>query len=408
MIHAVLLAYTPTNYNGVVVDARAINPGTIQYCSVNWANTVSTSFATTILLPSGTIATATTWILPSYTHVIGEGPGLTVVEACNTNISVCSGAFTGSEMIDMGSTSVCILNDCNDVTVERLSLDGNGVSGLNINGIVNQYSQELSSVRDVGFSDFAGGFGSSTGTGLIIKGVLAQNSGPYSDLTMTNVGTCVALEPGPFPSVSGSFSPPQTRGIHGINCVAASSTTSAGIYVDTCNNTIEDVALSGFPDGILLGSLSTAYNNVLMNISGSAGSHLVHLSNATGQLSCPVPPAAAGYYSSSASNVSDVTILGVSKSGSSTTIQDDLTNTALSDPHVGMYVVGGAFFHSGTTTDYSRFTTSQSLPTWRIGSGSPTGVTCATGSLYSQTTGGSSPPSTIWECEASSNWVPVQ
>ena len=60
-----------------------------------------------------------------------------------------------------------------------------------------------------------------------------------------------------------------------------------------------------------------------------------------------------------------LTILGVTNSGSSATIKDDLTGPTLTDTTVGMYVVGEPV--PSSTAGISRFTTSGSVPTWLIG-----------------------------------------
>jgi len=68
-----------------------------------------------ILLPAGTIVIPGTWVLPNNTTLIGEGDDLylatpqspptfaTTLQACNPNN--CS--FNGSDMIDMGSPTLC-------------------------------------------------------------------------------------------------------------------------------------------------------------------------------------------------------------------------------------------------------------------------------------------------------------
>jgi hypothetical protein len=95
--------------------------------------------------------------------------------------------------------------------------------------------------------------------------------------------------------------------------------------------------------------------------------------------------------------VCDVTVLGVTASSATNSIKDELTSptTQLPDAHVGMYIMGEQ--GSGSSVIYSRFTTSLSVPTWLVGSSSPSG-NCAIGSLYSETSG----TDTLWGCKGSS------
>jgi len=184
------------------------------------------------------------------------------------------------------------------------------------------------------------------------------------------------------------------RGIHGLTCntsgmTCLSGSNPASICLDGASSTIEDVTFLGSStDGILVGSVSVAQASVLMNISGSSGqTNVIELSSnqTNGQ-----------------ANASDVTIVGATGPGGIVnTIKDDLTGTNLTDPTVGLYIVGEPMF----TGAYSRFTTSTSLPTWLVGQNQPLG-TCAPGDLFSATSAG-----TFWECISQvpgSAWVQIQ
>jgi hypothetical protein len=145
-------------------------------------------------------------------------------------------------------------------------------------------------------------------------------------------------------------------------------------------------------DGILLGSQASAQNNILININGSGLNNVVHVSNnANGaQGNCPA-------------NACDVTILGVTNSGSTHTIQDDVTSTTLTDATLGMYVLGEP---GGVENQLaSRFTTSPNAQSWLVGAGQPSG-TCVPGGLYS-CIGSSCSPGTIFGCGGSS-WVQIK
>src|SRR5271156_76345 len=147
---------------------------------------------------------------------------------------------------------------------------------------------------------------------------------------------------------------------------------SAGVHYRT-NNTLEDVyiqSVSASPlfDGILVGANHAASNNVFFNIRGTELKNVIHIS--------------------AANSTSDITILGVTNSGGTNSIEDDLTTpqTQLTDANVAMYIVGEQVTANGSNIGYSRFTTSHSVPTWLVGSSSPTG-SCNIGSLYSETAG---------------------
>lgn len=87
----------------------------------------------------------------------------------------------------------------------------------------------------------------------------------------------------------------------------------------------------------------------------------------------------------------------------------DTTDTVLTesaDPRVGMYVLGEPVNVGTTFPGYSRFTTSPSLPTWRVGGANPPMGNCAVGTIYSRTSSG--PGTTTWACVASSTWHAIK
>jgi hypothetical protein len=211
-------SFNTNNSNGIVVDARGFT-GTLA-CSVNpFGNILSTSsFSNTVLLPANTIPIQTKWILANNTRLIGEGSGMTV-------ITPSSSGYSG-DMIDMGSQTACgsLPGDCTGIVIAHLGLNGGSVA--NVNGIVNVFGEELSSIDDVALTNFGTG-----STGLILQTSSdqnwagdANNSGPYTNIYYQGSGTCVNLK-----SVS-------TRGIHGITCVVNNSSTGAAIILDGPNN----------------------------------------------------------------------------------------------------------------------------------------------------------------------------
>jgi hypothetical protein len=401
---------TANNY-GILVDARGVKgPYSCSQTSQSpWLNWPKYGLPpTVVLLPSGTIKISSTWIMPQFARLIGQGPGVTTLQA----------NFNG-DMIEMGPqgipTSYCshdINNDtydCPGIQIEHLTLDGNNQAA---NGVINYWAQELSYVDDVEFKNIPGTALSLT-TGQSQKGS-AENSGPYSNLTMSNVATCVSLTGVP------GFPLPDTRGIHGLTCTTSVQPLSpAAIVIDGANNnSLEDISLSGTnTDGILMGNLTTsngAQNNILFNISGSGFTNLIHISGikSTSQTNCPGTVQGGG----SVYNVCDITIMGVTNGGAGMTIKDEVGGATLPDSTVGMYVLGEPVQYgtNGSTNNNflgtSHFTTSLNWPTWVVGVNQPNGncPKSMAGSLYSVT--GGIPP-TLWECESSTSgasWQIVQ
>ncbi len=271
----------------------------------------------------------------------------------------------------MGTSGLCPGSNmnCPAIQIEHLRLDGQGISG--VNGIVNGFSQERSGLTDISLVNIQG-------TALEI-GINASNSGPYSNLTISNVGTCIKIDSGVT----------HTRGIYGLTCTPTVSS-QAAILVDGNNSSIEDVVITGgaSQDGILIGSIGNAQGNVLFNVSGNGLKNAIELS----------------------ANASDTTILAVTKSGTGGTVKDDRTGgTTIGDANLSMYILGDPVQEntSGTaaTIGYSRFTTSTGLnaATWLVGPGSP-GGTCAIGDLFSQTSGTGT--TTLWGCGSTTTGAP--
>jgi hypothetical protein len=364
--------------HGVVVDARGIHaptPSVLQCGNTPFDGTKcggylkGDSLAVTILLPAATIHIQKPWILPSNARIVGEGKGLTILQACTTT-SGCSANFAGADMVDLGDPNCPhMMNsppDCQGNGIEHLTIDGNG---QNVNGIVNAGSQELSYVNDVSLTNLGG-------IGLSVTSV-ANNSGPYSNIYSSGSGTCA--------SINGTVN---TRGIHGLSCTTTASSSSA-VLLDAQNNSIEDVYIQGYQNGILVGANADSQNNLLFNINGASDvTNVVHICGPFFTSPCP----------STAKSVRDLTLSGITSSAHNT-IKDDITQTTLTfatDPSVGLYVLGESVT-AGTnnTAGYSRFSTSPSLPTWLVASGPPSSP-CATGSLYSDTSGPAS--QTLWTC----------
>jgi hypothetical protein len=258
--------------------------------------------------------------------------------------------------------------------VENLTLNGQAQS---TDGIINQYAQNNSYVNHVSLYEILG-------TGLLVSSSgtsTAANSGPYSNITF-DTGGYSGTSSTVCAQILGLTG---TLGIHGLSCTSESDVPAA-VLLDSSNNSIEDVRIVGFYDGVRVGANSSAQSNVLINVIGD-----------TAFPTAPTPVNAV--HISSNHTVTDLSIMGLSNSGVSGTytIQDDVTGPHLSDPTIGIYALG-----ESASGGYSRFTTSPNAAHWDVGSSYPTSSGCARGSLYSCTsstscTNGSS-TAALWVC----------
>jgi hypothetical protein len=364
---------------GVVIDARGAGTG------VCTSSPTTNSNPATILLPAGTITLPSTWTLGNETRLIGLGRNQTTIKPAAT--------FTGSAVIEMGSSSACPSAGCTGVVVSELWVQG-ASTGTSLTGIENGYSNQFSYVEHVSITNF-------DDNGLLIEGAiadgintyLADGSGPYTDLIISSVNatatSCVNLQA-------------RTNGIHGLTCTSNGSTL-AGIYLDGSGNTIEDVHFEGVVDGILVGSQHTSAENSVINITGLNGSgnltNDIHVSNAQ---------------TSGSPNVKDLTLLGISPynltiSGGNA-LKDDLTGIDIPRAdNIALYALGESFGGGYTlfgTTPITPGTTS-GLPTWGVGTTNVGSETCNTpGSLYSNPSGASG--STVFVCTAAKTWQSLQ
>src|SRR5258708_10734947 len=175
-----LAVYSNYTGEGAVIDARGVLPPsgqTWQLCNTTanlWQG--SSNYPVTVLLPAGTILLLSSWKLPSGTKIVGEGIGGvgqgTTIQACSSTTTGCSTSFSGTFMVQLG-----IAAGCTGVSVENLTLDGNGV-GTNpqvVSGITNSNCGDLSYVDHVWLYRMMG-----TGLSILLG---AEHSGPYSNIT---------------------------------------------------------------------------------------------------------------------------------------------------------------------------------------------------------------------------------
>jgi hypothetical protein len=116
-------------------------------------------------------------------------------------------------------------------------------------------------VNDVAFTRI-------TGIGLEVTNITAADSGPYSNLTMSNTSTCLQISAGnaPLPLLY------TTRGVHGLTCSLSTTSPGPAISLDAPNNSLEDISIIGTStstqEGIVIGANGPAEDNVLFNIRG--------------------------------------------------------------------------------------------------------------------------------------------
>jgi hypothetical protein len=360
------------------VDARGINGSNYSLTCVSgetpFASSLNNGDGMTLLLPAQTINISTPWSIPQDVEIIGSATtDVTQSEATQTVIAATGAWTAGTAMIQINTTPCCHFIWSPDIKIDNLVLDG---KGQNIIGISDTTAGPGVRVNHVGLFRLAG-------TGLYISG--ATDSGPYTDITFdvgnttTNAGTTCAQ----------IINSGGTKGIHGLRCISYDTNAAAGLRIDSSDNTIENVVVQGFQDGVLIGSQGAAQNNHLSNIVDSTSPTQYHSS----------------VHITNTNPVTDLTIVGVNNecmpntSCKQVTIQDDVTSSTISDTVVGTYFLGN---ENVTTAGYSRFSSTVSVssgpnvPTWLIGTVAPTNASCSSvGTLYSNTIGSGAG---LWVC----------
>lgn len=241
--------------NGEVIDARGIG-GSALTCThgTPWSESGSSvSVPSTIFLPATTaanpIVVSSGWVLPTGTHLIGQGEDI----SSGTTIQAAS------NFGDVRMMSFCSSQCAGAVAVENLILDGKGQS---INGIVNAYASNLSYVDHVSLYQILG-------VGLVVTGApagaAATGSGPYTNISF-NTGSFSGASGTICMQIKGGTGLAGTAGIRGLRCIAQNGDGGAGVLLDSSNNSIKDLSIAGFHDGILVGSVGSAANNVLINV----------------------------------------------------------------------------------------------------------------------------------------------
>jgi hypothetical protein len=407
-----------TTSGPITIDARGLFSSNTppHYVCVNSPFPSGLNRPATILLPAGqNIFLETPWVVPSGTRIVGSGPygGTTlspnssIPSATTALITLCGGASGG----------------CTDISIENISIQypAVGQQGFTaqqslITGIENNGGGDQTYVSNVSFTNLSG-------IGLLVDSNAAR-SGPYTNIgyndwsceTISGTTTCPVC----------AYIKAQTRGLKGFSCIGDSTVTaSAGhpaIIIQASNNTVEDVHIESFWDGVQIGALpgGSAVNNVFVaNVTahpnGSASgpvTNAVHIcgNNSNGSFgSC-------GGATGSFPAVTDVVLHGISISGAQKTVTavgDDVSGTPLTGTGltVGFYAIGQNSVN-GVSTAFAKFSstpgTGANIPTWGVGSSAvPTTSTgCSTpGSLFSNTSGTSGSANTIYVCSSGFVWT---
>jgi hypothetical protein len=279
-------------------------------------------------------------------------------------------------MIQFGDAN-CPQSICTGTSVENVTLDGNNAAVV---GILNNYSQTNTYVNHVTLYRVLG-------TGLQIGTNApgsAQNSGPYSNIDYDTGSSGVSG------SVCAQIDVSGTKGFYGLTC-RSTPESQAAVLLDSSNNTLQDVRIAGFFDGILVGSQAPASSDVLLNILGDTMGNIL------------APPNVIHISNTNTNTVTDIAILGVSNAVMGTyTIRDDVTGTTLvsssqSDSYEAMYVLGETKYGG-----YSRYATSPNVNTWSFGNSAPnTSTNCPIGSLYSCIGSACNSTAALWGCSGS-------
>ncbi|MGA8733066.1 MAG: hypothetical protein WB558_04010 [Terriglobales bacterium] len=362
----------------------------------------------TILLPPYTIqlnpingvAGSGSWTLPNNVRLVGTGLQTILLGGVVGGVSCCSGA-----MIEMGPPGPCPSAPYTGIAIEHLQLNTQGSYG----GIENECAGPSSYVNDVKITGYAptcvsAGTTCLNGNGLTI-GPGATNSGPYTDIQVIAVPgkTC---GPNPATHLNCVLVETQTQGIHGFTCLGNITTgaSDAGILVNGSNNSIEDVHVESFYDGVGLGNTnSSAIGNILVsNIQGGDTANCTNggVANAVHIYGSVTDAAILGVSSGPAPDDPNLRPSSIRDDETGTIIQGCKTSGCTNPITSGLYILGGP--DGGNTGEYSRFSVNPAnptaygdsntvVPTW--GAGNPTpgilGTTCYTpGALYSFTGAG--------------------
>lgn len=309
---------TSAGRTSATIDARGYT-GT-QYCSSLANGPIPTSGVHgVVLIGSVKIITAYTWVIPAGVELVGLG-------ALNTTIQaglVGGHSFSDPQVLEMGYTSVN--NPQYDVKIRALTVDCNAIS--NCVGIHNARAEEASFVEDVIVDN------ASTGLKVTVGGTLADNSGPYRNITVQYSQTgCCAGAVGIL--ATGSDAGQIIRGFDNITvsaCNTAASSAGVGVKVVGAATRISNVTVSCLGNGSLTGAIQ-------IGDASSTTTHNVQVENAYVQ-----GPSSTGIYA--AANTSNLFLSNVGSTTNVTALLDDQvtinsSTRQLAGPFLGFYIRG--------------------------------------------------------------------
>ena len=178
------IAVLPSNVGGTV-DARGVAYRGGETCTVNPFAQSSGNVPVTVLLPPDIISIQRTWILPSNTHIIGQGGNSQLIPTSKPPFTPDPNNPVPA-MVEMGNASVCP-SGCTGISIEHVKLDGAllTVNNVGLTGIYNNYAKDGSYVDDVSLYRISAVFNqpaTTLTTGLLIDSG-AAGSGPYTNIS---------------------------------------------------------------------------------------------------------------------------------------------------------------------------------------------------------------------------------
>ena len=383
-----------TTAGGGIVDARGIvNPPTagggggqlscgsdpFSLANISQGNTIPI----TVLLPAAPIKMGCTWMLPSNIRLVGQGAatmledvasGFCTTSACSTTASCNS----PSALIQFGSAN-CPNKVCSGISVEHLKLNQTDTT-LDLNGIINSNAQQSSYVDDVQMSNFVG-------TGLLVG---ADGSGPYTNIAFTSVSGSGCSGPATSRCVDLEA---QSQGLRGVTCLGNSTTATQsaatpGITVNASNNSLKDLHVESFWDGVEIGDISSTTpvaNIVISNITGTASANCPGLKVGNTVHIC-APSSTGGACLSVGASVSNVSVLQATNGSTQTnTIRDDVLGVVVGS--CGVTGCGLPLTTAEYTLGANQVASTGSLPSYPLFATNP-----ANSAVY----GGSSTPVVTW------------
>jgi hypothetical protein len=365
--------------------------------------------------------------MPSKTKIVGQGRATVLYPNQSYSGDVLEMGKTLAEMNASSCTTTY-----SGISIENLKIEQ--VSTTNaVNGIINDCAQEASYVNNINLFNL--GF-----TGLLV-GTGATDSGPYNNVNFTAVNfsgtqTCDGVST-PCPVCANIQA--QTRGLHGMTCignytvshntVSPPSFPTAGIYVNWGFNSLEDIHVESFWDGIRVGDTSATFAGpvAVSNITVAddqnvaVGGPVINAipicgskTSSSSEVKCSVNTAQS-INDVTLTQINDIQTTGTSTSGTDT-VEDDTTGTYIASDSTGATLIQGLYaLGESLGGGYSLFAFNppnslSAVPSWGVGNknlGSGTTSCAVPGAVYSNTAATSSNQA-MFICQGTtSSWQPI-